>query len=127
MVSLTEFRSSYVEVEPRETVTLAAFTRSRLSEDENIEQLGQELLALVDQYQCRKLVLSLGRVEYVTSSVVGKLITLHRRLHRKHGQLVLCELQPAVREILKSSRLLEYFHTAGNRDEALAILEADES
>ena len=56
------------------------------------------MFALVEQFDKQKVVLSLSSVEYLTSSVLGKLITMHRKLHRKKGRLILCDLQPEVRK-----------------------------
>ena len=80
-MSLNEFHAAYVAVEDRGDAVVARFTRPQLSEDENLEQMGQELLSLVDQYHCRQLVLSLELVDFITSAALGKLITLHRRMH----------------------------------------------
>ena len=61
-------------------------------------------------------------VEYVTSSVLGKLITLHRKLHRNKGKLVLFGLSPGVDSILRTSKLLTYFSVAESCDAAIAQL-----
>jgi hypothetical protein len=40
------------------------------------------------------------------------MITLHRKLHRVNGLIVICELTPGVEDVLNASRLLNYFqHT----------------
>ena len=66
--------------------------------------------------------LDLSQLDYITSSVLGKFITLHRRLHRQGGTLVLCGIQSNVRESLRASRLLDYFQTADTIDAAHAVL-----
>jgi anti-sigma B factor antagonist len=93
---------------------------SHLTEEENIEQLGRELFALVEQYDCRKVVLDLAAVSYATSSVLGKMISLHRKLHRNEGRLVMCSVRDELRRVLQSSRLIDYFHVADDLESALA-------
>lgn len=108
---LSDFHPTYFILQQEGDVVVATFEMSQLSDDENIEQMGRELFALVDHYDCRRIVIDLRRVEYLTSSVLGKLITLHRRLHRSDGVLVLCHITPPVRGILEASRLDSYFRT----------------
>lgn len=121
-MTLSEFRSSYLTVEERDSAVVARFTRSHLSEEDNIEQMGHELVSLIEQYQCRRLVLSLEHLTFITSSALGKLISLHRRLHRKEGRMVMCDIHGPVAEVLRTSRLYDYFTTANNTEEALAAM-----
>ncbi len=101
---------------------VVCFKSRLLNDEENIEQLGQELFSLVEQSNWLKLALDLTNVEYLTSSVLGKLITLHRKLHRSQGKLVLFGLSEGVDAILRTSKLLTYFAVAENRDGAIAQL-----
>jgi anti-sigma B factor antagonist len=122
-VSLSEFAPTYLELAHDGDVTIARFTIPRLSEDENIERIGHELFLLVEQYDRRKVVLNLHEVEYLTSSALGKLITLHRKLHRQQGRLVICHMLPEVEEVMRSSRLIDYFNTAHDVAGAVAALQ----
>ena len=121
-MSLTEFQPTYVKLTREGDAVVASFDRPNLTEDENIEQLGHELFSLVDQFDCRKVVLNLSAVEYVTSSFLGKMITLHRKLHRKEGKLVICHVHGGVADVMRTSRLLDYFHVTDSLDRALAEL-----
>ncbi|MFM9963995.1 MAG: STAS domain-containing protein [Planctomycetaceae bacterium] len=111
---------TYLTLQEHGDVLVASFTMRMLNDEENIEQLGQELFSLVEQYNWLKLVLDLSNVEYVTSSVLGKLITLHRKLHRSQGKLILFGLTPGVDSILRTAKLLSYFCVAESRDAAIA-------
>ena len=123
-MSLDEYHSSYVAVRDAGDVVVAGFELSQLSDDENIEQLGRDLFALVDQYNYRRVVLDLSRVQYITSSVIGKFITLHRRLHRGQGVLVLTRVSPAVMDVLRTSRLDSYFRLCDEVDCAIEMARA---
>ncbi len=113
---------SYITLHEHGDVLVVGFTMRLLNDEENIEQLGQELFALVEQSNWLKLVLDLSNVDYLTSSVIGKLITLHRKLHRSQGKLVLFGLTEGVDAILRTSKLLTYFSVADSRDAAIAQL-----
>lgn len=124
---LSEFKPAYFELSEEGDVVIGRFHVPRLTEDQNVEQLGQDLFALVEQFDKRKVVISLQSVEYLTSSVLGKLITLHRKLHRKQGKLILCDLQTEVKEVMRLSRLIDYFVTAETVANALHDLKSDSS
>lgn len=121
---MTAIQSSFFDVQPleAETGTLLVITRCRLTEEENLEQLDRDFLTLTDKLQVRKIILDLTSVLYMSSSAIGKLISLHRRLVRAEGRLVLCSLQPEVRETLSTSHLLTYFSVADSAETAVAQL-----
>ncbi len=88
---------------------LIRFHQEMLTDEINVDQLGHELTAVVDQLGWSQIIISLLNVTHITSSVLGKLIHLHRHLQRKQGKLALCELSENVTEIMETSRLDTYF------------------
>jgi len=108
-MTISDFQSSFLQLESRDCVVIATVTRPQLSEEENIDVLGKDLFDLVEQHGCRQLVVSLEHVTYMTSAALGKLISLHRRMHRKEGRLILCGALASVQEVLQTSRLNDYF------------------
>ena len=121
-MSAGQFHSVYLTVRAEGDVSIVGFTVSNLTDDENIELLGRELFTLVDQTGCRKLVLDMGGVRYLTSSVLGKLITLHRRVHRVDGRLIICNIGEGLKEIMSTSRLDQYFNMADDVAAARAMM-----
>lgn len=117
------FESHYFTFEFLGDVAVARCMLPNLSEEENIEPVAQELLTLVGKYECRRLVLDLVDVEYMTSSMVGNLIRIHRQMHRDQGKFVLCHLNATVDDILRTSHLLTYFNVAHTLDDAAALFE----
>lgn len=122
MTTKTVFESSFFQLQQQPVGMVLAITRDQLTDEENLEQFDQELVSLVDNYQVRRIVLDMQAVRYMTSSAIGKLISLHRRLARNEGRLVICSLQPEVEQILDTSHLLGYFSVSPTRDAALAEL-----
>lgn len=121
-MSATTPKASYFTSVDEGNVLLVKIVRQQLTDEDNIDQFGQELFTLVDKGQHRRIIVDLARLDYVTSGVLGKFITLHRKLRRQDGALVLCRLQPHVRDIMKASRLLEYFQTADSLKAARELL-----
>ena len=99
-------------------------TRDQLTDDDNMEQFGQDFHLLIEKYEITRFVLVLSRVRYMTSSAIGKLITLHRKLNRSGGTLILCELTPDVASTLDTARLLTYFTACPDQATAIAKLQS---
>jgi anti-sigma B factor antagonist len=123
-VSTKDFRPNYITVKTDDDVSTVGFILSDLTDEENIELLGHELFTLVDQIGCRKMILNMKNVRYMTSSVLGKLISLHRKLHRNEGRLVICNIGEELDQIMSVSRLNQYFHLADDLG-AAGVLMAD--
>jgi anti-anti-sigma factor len=110
---------------PGEEVVLVECTRANLSDEENVEAAGHELLTLIDKYGCRRIVLDMSRVEYVTSPMIGQVIRAHRQMHRDGGRFVLCGITPTVQSILDTSRLTDYFSIGATEADALRLVSED--
>ena len=117
-----DFDSRFFHAEALDDCVVARFHEGPLNEELNIEELGRSLYQLIDLHGFRRVAVDLSETPYVTSSVLGKLITLHRRLHRVDGQLVLCGLQESAQAVMHRSNLLKYFQVTDSRDSALTRL-----
>lgn len=123
-MGLADFRPRYLTATEHDGIVVVRLGASHINDEENIEELGHELFLLTDQFGFQKIVLNLSGVEYITSSVVGKMITLHRKLHRNRGKMVISDLTPGVRDVLDASRLLTYFTHCDVESQAIAVLES---
>ncbi|HEX8281238.1 MAG TPA: STAS domain-containing protein [Chthoniobacterales bacterium] len=82
-------------------------------------ELRASLNALIDK-KPKRLVVDLSRVPYVDSSGLAVLIGAMQRLEHEGGVFRLAGAQEAVRIILQSARLDQYFHLFPHVDAALA-------
>lgn len=117
---LPEFEPVSITLAEHDGATVVAFTGTHLTDDENVELLGHELFTLSDDFGCERMVLNMAGVAFLTSSVLGKIISLHRKQHRNNGRLVLCNISDGVADILETSRLINYFNTADDVSAAAA-------
>ena len=101
---------------------IATVTQSSLGEEDNIEQFAVELNQLIENCGCHWLALDLSQVKLITSSAIGKLIALHRNLHRREGCLALCGVVGFVQGVLQTANLIDYFHIQPSVDEAVEML-----
>ncbi|MBD3672382.1 MAG: STAS domain-containing protein [Planctomycetaceae bacterium] len=121
-MSLSDNTSHYLIISEEGDVACVNFKDEQLTDEDNIERIGRELFALTDQYGCRKVILDLDGLRMLTSSVLGKMITLHRKLHRNDGTLVICNAGEHVTKILETSRLHDYFNMVEDASAAREFL-----
>ena len=85
--------------------TTARFAHSTSLNEYHAELIGKQLLALADPPGTRFVSLDMSNVEYLTSTVLGHLVGLNRRLLAAGGRLSLENMRPAVKEILRVTQL----------------------
>lgn len=103
-------------------VGIARFQTSRILDQTNVQELGEELADLYKKYDLRKVVLNFKGVDYMSSAVLGKLVQLRKMLASAGGELYLCNISPAIFEIFEIMRFDELFNIASDEDEAVIEL-----
>src|SRR5262249_33599508 len=97
-------------------VTVARVKAPLLRDDETTEALFREVFAILDEAGGRKLVVNLGPVEYVTSSVLGKFVLLSRK---GRGRLALCGLTTTLDRMLEATHLADVLTVFRTEEEAV--------
>ena len=113
-------RMTVEEVSGVKIVTLAD---QRILDELSIAKIGKQLNDLVAQNPKIRMILDFVNVTNMSSSALGMLITLHKRVREADGQLRLCNIQPAIQEVFKITRLDEIFHICTSKGEALDSVE----
>jgi anti-sigma B factor antagonist len=91
----------------------------KILDEASISQLSQELFALAAGQDKPALVLDFVNVGHMSSSALGMLITLHKRVREKNGRLWLCGIKPSIYEVFEITRLNEVFTIRDSRAAAL--------
>ncbi|AGA31430.1 STAS domain-containing protein [Singulisphaera acidiphila] len=93
-------------------VAVISITTHYLQAEDVIETVGEELLELVEKWECTKVLLTFEGVRFVSSSMLAQVMKLHKRLAKTKGHLRICGLNPMLRDVLRASqldRLLEVY------------------
>lgn len=89
-----------------------------------IEQVFRSLdLAAIDS--CNRLVINFTNVERCSSSVLGKLIGLRRRILNAGGRLTLCGCGEQMNEAMKITGLRRLFDVVDDEEAAVKYMEED--
>src|SRR6185369_7487108 len=102
-------RRRRLEVEDIGDVTVVNFTDRKILDEQNIQAIGEQLFSLVDEAGRRKILLNFGNVEYLSSAALAKLITLNKKLQQVGGRLILCRIDPQIREVFEITKLNKLF------------------
>ena len=98
-----------LEVHNAGETTVVRFKRKRILDEETVRFIDEHLNSLVDQRDCKKLLLNLQDVEYLSSAALGELINLHKKMMSRSGQLSICNVIPHILEVFSITRLDKTF------------------
>jgi anti-sigma B factor antagonist len=109
-----------IDIEEVSGVTVARFLEKKILDEANIDTLGQEMFALVDEDGRKKIILDFSLVEYLSSAALGKLITMHKKVATAKGTLALCNIQKDIMDVFKITQLNKVLTLCKDLDDALS-------
>ncbi|MEX2171379.1 MAG: STAS domain-containing protein [Pirellulales bacterium] len=103
-------------------VTVVTFADSKIIDEEEIQELGQELYDLVDREDRKKIVLNFAHVEFLSSAALGKLISFEKKVSQHGAELILTNIRPEIYEVFAITKLTKLFKIKDDEADALAVL-----
>jgi len=103
-------------------VSVVELAENKILDEKTISGISQQLYALVADKDAPRIVLDFVHVGHMSSSALGMLITLHKRVREKDGRMRLCNIRPSIYEVFVITRLNEVFKICA--DQASAVREA---
>jgi len=100
-------------------VAVVELVDKKILDEQTISEIGERLYGLVAASARPRIVLDFVNVAHMSSSALGMLITLHKRVREKAGQLRLCNIRPTIYEVFVITRLNEVFSICPDRDTAV--------
>ncbi len=97
-------------------VTVVTVTAEQLDAS-NAEDFRQEMAPVLEN--CRKLVLDLGRVQFMDSRGCGAILSCLKRVSEAGGDLILCSVSKFVRNVFDLIRLHRICRIVATRDDAV--------
>ena len=100
-------------------IGIVRFATSRVLDGSNVEELGEEFTHIVKVLYATKLIVNFEKVKYMSSAVLGKLITLNKMIGEEKGKLRFCGIDPSVMEIFKIMKLDKLFKIHDTEEKAV--------
>lgn len=97
----------FVERSPDETIV--TFMEEKILSQEQIQELQGRLMGLIEQAWTEKLVLDFCNVKGLSSSVIGLLLVIRKKIIEEKGRLQLRNISPTIYEVFKIMKMTEIF------------------
>ena len=117
-------KDALLRIQRQDSVAIVSFVTSRILDQSNVQQLGEEFDALVDQFHLDKIILNFENVSYMSSAVMGKLVALLKKVKGSGGKLRLCNIESSIYEIFEIMRFDKMFEISPSVDDAVQKLTA---
>ena len=104
-------------------VTVVRFGQHVILDDWAIRDVGNGLYSVAARIGCQHLLLDFSCVVFLGSTMLGKLVTLNKKMHSKGGKLTLFGLGPEVREVFSVTKLDQILDILDGEPEALESIE----
>jgi len=108
-----------IDIEEVSGVTIAKFVDKKILDESNIQLIGNQLFALIDEDGRKKIILDFSIVEYLSSAALGKLIIMDKKAKAAKTKLRLCCIRPDIYEVFEITKLNKIFEIKGTQEEAL--------
>ena len=111
--------SSGLVVSEIENVTIVSFRSASIIDLPSVESIGRDLYALVDEQAKRRIVLDFAAVKFLSSQMLGVLISLQKKSKAIKGRVVLSGLRPELQKVFKITKLDKILEFASDEADAL--------
>ena len=114
--------AALLKISKQNDVAVVAFRTSRILDQSNVQQLGEEFDDLIKKHHFKKIVINFDKIHYMSSAVMGKLVALHKQTKAAGGELRLCNIAPSIHEIFEIMRFDKLFSICKTEDDAVIEL-----
>jgi anti-sigma B factor antagonist len=110
--------SSTLLVQRMDDVRIIEFTDTAILDQGRIEQIHQELLAIV-AVGVPKIILSFENVQHISSAMLGVLMSLHKQIKAAGGEMRLAAISKNIAEVFKLTKLDKMLKIYRSTDQAM--------
>jgi len=108
-----------LSLEFRGQVVIATLTDEKILDEDQLQGLEGSFLPLIEQTPGIQLVINFQNVKFLTSSVLGLLIRISKKVYETEGALRLCCIGPKILEVFRITRLDKIFDINASVDDAM--------
>ena len=100
-------------------VQVIEFLEARILDQLMIDKIKNEILAMVEEAGLPKFVISFENVKYISSAVLGMLMTVNKHVLAKKGELRLAAIDQSLMEVFTLTRLDKILKIYKTTDDAM--------
>jgi anti-sigma B factor antagonist len=102
----------------KDGILTVVFDDERILDETKLEEVGRDLLQKLEATTEERVILDFRRVKFMSSSMLGKLVQVHKKSKEFKVQLKLAAITPEILEVFKITKLNKLFDIEA--DEAAA-------
>ena len=102
----------------KDGILTVVFDDARILDETKLEELGTELLEMLNKTTEERVILDFRNVKFMSSSMLGKLVQTHKKCGEFKVKMKLCSIDPEIRQVFKITKLDKLFDIEA--DEAAA-------
>lgn len=110
---------SKVSVDSVGNAVVVTLLLEKILEQGDIQSMQDSIMPLIEQTPAINMVIDFAKVEFLSSSVLGLLIRVSKKIYETGGELRLCSINLKIEEIFKITRLDKVFQISPDKDSAL--------
>ena len=103
---MAEIRKTHLASRLDQGVLVVTFTTRDIQDERVAEAILHELVALLDESHCRKLVIDFQNIKYISSVAFRPLLGVRRKLHEMGGRLLLCGVSKVIGDVFYTTKLV---------------------
>jgi len=107
--SIRPANESKLMMHVQDGITCVQFIDTKIIDIKTINQIGTELLELIEKRAVRKMLIDMQNVQYLSSAMLGKLMSVHKALRANKGTLKIAGIAPTLFEVFAITRLDKVF------------------
>ncbi len=109
-------------LEYRGPVVIATLTDEKILDEDQLQGLEGSFMPLIEQTPGIQLIINFKNVKFLTSSVLGLLIRISKKVYETEGTLRLCSIGQKILEVFRITRLDKIFEIYSDVDDAMVGL-----
>ncbi|MEM6330844.1 MAG: STAS domain-containing protein [Planctomycetota bacterium] len=98
-----------ISSQAKEGILLVQVQAPRLVEDSVLERLERDVLELIDKASEERVILDFANVQFMSSSMLGKLVKIQKKCKEYKAKLKLASVCEDIRQVFKITRLDKVF------------------
>jgi anti-sigma B factor antagonist len=102
----------------KDGILTVIFDDARILDEAKLEKVGADLIELLNKTTEERMILDFRNVKFMTSSMLGKLVQVHKKAREFKVKLKFCSIDPEIRQVFKITKLDKLFEIES--DEAAA-------
>ncbi len=104
----------------KDGILTVVFDDPRILDETKLEELGRELIETLNKTTEERVILDFRNVKFMSSSMLGKLVQVHKKAGEFKVKMKLCSIDPEIRQVFKITKLDKLFEIESDETAARA-------